>query len=141
MSISIPATYTNSMLSYLQCKLSIAYRSRLTTRIHDMYLSDTTFYGINNLDDRMANVDQLITVDVAKFSDSLAEIYSNLAKPVLDVILYNWQLSKNVGLEGLIGLTIVVQASAALRQSIHFFFFTFFLLLDDMFFNQSIFCL
>ncbi|PLW23833.1 hypothetical protein PCANC_00795 [Puccinia coronata f. sp. avenae] len=118
MSISIPATYTNSMLSYLQCKLSIAYRSRLTTRIHDMYLSDTTFYGINNLDDRMANVDQLITVDVAKFSDSLAEIYSNLAKPVLDVILYNWQLSKNVGLEGLIGLTIVVQASAALLRAV-----------------------
>ncbi|WAR64100.1 hypothetical protein PtB15_16B260 [Puccinia triticina] len=118
MSISIPATYTNSMLSYLQCKLSIAYRSRLTNRIHDMYLSDTTFYGINNLDDRIANVDQLITVDVAKFSDSLAEIYSNLAKPVLDVILYNWQLSKNVGLEGLIGLTIIVQASAALLRAV-----------------------
>jgi len=118
MSISIPATYTNSMLSYLQCKLSIAYRSRLTNRIHDMYLSDTTFYGINNLDDRIANVDQLITVDVAKFSDSLAEIYSNLAKPLLDVVLYNWQLSKNVGLEGLIGLTIIVQASAALLRAV-----------------------
>ncbi|KAH9447171.1 hypothetical protein MJO28_015831 [Puccinia striiformis f. sp. tritici] len=118
MSISIPATYTNSMLSYLQCKLSIAYRSRLTSKIHDMYLSDTTFYGINNLDDRIANVDQLITVDVAKFSDSLAEIYSNLAKPILDVILYNWQLSKNVGLEGLIGLTVIVQASAALLRAV-----------------------
>lgn len=118
MSISIPATYTNSMLSYLQCKLSIAYRTRLTNSIHDLYLSDTTFYGINNLDDRIANVDQLITVDIAKWSDSLSEIYSNLAKPVLDVILYNWQLSKNVGLEGLIGLTVIVQASAALLRAL-----------------------
>lgn len=118
MSISIPATYTNSMLSYLQCKLSIAYRTRLTNSIHDLYLSDTTFYGINNLDDRISNVDQLITVDVAKFSDSLSEIYSNLAKPILDVILYNWQLSKNIGLEGLVGLTVIVQASAALLRAL-----------------------
>lgn len=39
---------------------------------------------------------------------------SNIAKPILDVIIYNYQLSRNVGAEGLIGLTIVVQASAAL---------------------------
>ncbi|KAH9811020.1 ABC transporter transmembrane region 2-domain-containing protein [Melampsora americana] len=118
MSISIPATYTNSMLSYLQCKLSIAYRTRLTNHIHDLYLSDTTFYAINNLDDRIKNVDQLITVDVAKFSSSLSEIYSNLAKPILDVLLYNWQLSKNVGVEGLVGLTVIVQASAAVLRAL-----------------------
>ncbi|MBW0499061.1 hypothetical protein O181_038776 [Austropuccinia psidii MF-1] len=118
MSISIPATYTNSMLSYLQCKLSIAYRTRLTNRIHDLYLSDTTFYRLINLDDRIKNVDQLITVDVAKFSDSLSEIYSNLAKPILDVVLYNWQLSKNVGVEGLVGLTFIVQASAGILRAL-----------------------
>ncbi|CAH7673551.1 ABC transporter transmembrane region 2-domain-containing protein [Phakopsora pachyrhizi] len=118
MSISVPATYTNSMLSYLQCKLSIAYRTRLTNYIHDNYLSDTTFYALINLDDRIKNVDQLITVDVSKFSSSLSEIYSNLAKPILDVILYNWQLSKNVGVEGLVGLTVIVQASAALLRAL-----------------------
>ncbi|KAG0144475.1 hypothetical protein CROQUDRAFT_659907 [Cronartium quercuum f. sp. fusiforme G11] len=118
MSISIPATYTNSILSYLQCKLSIAYRTRLTNHIHDLYLSDTTFYAISNLDDRIKNVDQLITVDVAKFSNSLSEIYSNLAKPILDVLLYNYQLSKNVGVEGLVGLTVIVQASAAALRAL-----------------------
>ena len=41
----------------------------------------------------------------------------NLAKPVLDVILYNYQLSRNVGAEGLLALTVVVQGSAALRAS------------------------
>ena len=40
----------------------------------------------------------------------------NLAKPVLDVILYNYQLSRNVGAEGLLALTIVVQGSAALLR-------------------------
>ncbi|SCV69975.1 BQ2448_1369 [Microbotryum intermedium] len=141
MAVAIPATYTNSMLSYMQSKLgnprfvapcgcnlsvsltdqspsptAIAYRTRLTKRVHKMYLEDTTFYALGNLDDRIKNADQLITVDIQKFSNSLAEIYSNIAKPVLDVIIYNYQLSRNVGAEGLIGLTIIIQLSAALLR-------------------------
>lgn len=58
----------------------------------------------------------MITHDIQKFSNSLAAIYANLAKPVLDVILYNYQLSQNVGAEGLVLLTILVQLSAALRE-------------------------
>lgn len=45
-----------------------------------------TFYGISALDDRIKNPDQLISVDVSKFSNSLAELYSNLAKPLLDMV-------------------------------------------------------
>ncbi|KDE06157.1 ATP-binding cassette, subfamily D (ALD), member 2 [Microbotryum lychnidis-dioicae p1A1 Lamole] len=116
MAVAIPATYTNSMLSYMQSKLAIAYRTRLIKRVHEMYLEDTTFYALGNLDDRIKNADQLITVDIQKFSNSLAEIYSNIAKPVLDVIIYNYQLSRNVGAEGLIGLTLIIQLSAALLR-------------------------
>ncbi|BGP17059.1 hypothetical protein JCM10213_000303 [Rhodosporidiobolus nylandii] len=116
MAVAVPATYTNSMLVYLQSKLAIAYRTRLTRKIQDDYLTGSTFYALGNLDDRIKNADQLIVVDVQKFSNSLAEIYSNIAKPVLDVILYNYQLSRNVGAEGLIALTVVVQASAALLK-------------------------
>ena len=62
----------------------------------------------------------MITVDIQRFSSHLAAIYANIAKPVLDVILYNYQLSQNVGAEGLLGLTIAVQASAALREPLIF---------------------
>lgn len=58
----------------------------------------------------------MITHDIQRFSNHLAAIYSNLAKPVLDVILYNYQLSRNVGAEGLLVLTILVQSSVALRK-------------------------
>jgi ATP-binding cassette subfamily D (ALD) long-chain fatty acid import protein len=58
----------------------------------------------------------MITNDIQKFSAHLAAIYSNLAKPVLDVILYNYQLSQNVGAEGLLGLIFFVQSTAALRR-------------------------
>ena len=59
---------------------------------------------------------RMITHDIQKFSTHLAAIYSNLAKPVLDVILYNYQLSQNVGAEGLLVLTILVQTSAGLCE-------------------------
>ncbi|KAJ4320784.1 ATP-binding cassette long-chain fatty acid transporter pxa2 [Neodidymelliopsis sp. IMI 364377] len=112
MMVAVPATFTNSMLSYHQCKLSLQYRTRLTNYVHNKYLSQMTFYTLSALDDRIKNADQLITVDVAKFANSLAELYSNLAKPVLDIIVYNYSLSRSVGGEGLFFMSLLVQLSA-----------------------------
>ncbi|THH02516.1 hypothetical protein EW026_g336 [Hermanssonia centrifuga] len=79
---------------------------------------DKIFYKLANLDDRIQNPDQMITHDIQRFSAHLAAIYSNLAKPTLDVILYNYQLSRNVGAEGLVLLTVLVQSSAALLRAL-----------------------
>jgi len=54
----------------------------------------------------------LITQDITKFCESLAELYSNLAKPSLDVVIYNLQLARTVGLPGIIALTALVNLSA-----------------------------
>ncbi|KAJ9201617.1 hypothetical protein DTO164E3_3510 [Paecilomyces variotii] len=112
MMVAVPATFTNSMLSYHQCRLALQYRKRLTEHVHDKYLSNMTFYAISALDDRIKNPDQLITVDIARFSNSLAELYSNLAKPILDMVIYNYSLSKTVGGEGLFLMSLLVQVSA-----------------------------
>jgi ATP-binding cassette subfamily D (ALD) long-chain fatty acid import protein len=61
---------------------------------------------------------RMITHDIQRFSAHLASIYSSLAKPTLDVILYNYQLSQNVGAEGLIILTILVQSTAVICASL-----------------------
>ncbi|KAF8058262.1 adrenoleukodystrophy protein [Lyophyllum atratum] len=121
--VAIPATWTNSWLSYIQNKLAIAYRTRLTKEVLKQYLGEEAegpegkvYYKLSNLDDRIKNPDQMITHDIQRFSTHLAAIYSNMAKPVLDVILYNYQLSQNVGAEGLLILTIVVQSSAILLR-------------------------
>ncbi|KAB8078171.1 ABC transporter transmembrane region 2-domain-containing protein [Aspergillus leporis] len=118
MIVAVPATFTNSMLSYHQCKLALSYRKRLTDHIHEKYLSNMTFYAISALDDRVKNPDQLITVDVSRFSDSLAELYSNLAKPVLDMAIYNYSLSKSVGGEGLFIMSLLVQLSANVMRAL-----------------------
>lgn len=123
--VAIPATWTNSWLSYVQNKLALAYRTRLTREVLKMYLGDEAdgpegkvYYKLSNLDDRIKNADQMITHDIQRFSTHLAVIYGNLAKPILDVILYNYQLSQNVGAEGLVLLTALVQTSAALLRAL-----------------------
>ncbi|KAJ8059725.1 hypothetical protein OCU04_011370 [Sclerotinia nivalis] len=118
MLIAVPATFTNSMLSYHQCKLALQYRTRLTNYIHDGYLSNMTFYSLSALDDRIKNADQLITVDVSKFANSLAELYGNLAKPALDMAIYNYSLSKSVGGEGLLFMSLLVQLSANVMRAL-----------------------
>lgn len=84
----------------------------MTNYIHSKYLSNMTFHSLSALDDRIKNADQLITVDVSHFSNSLAELYSNLAKPILDMIIYNYSLSRSVGGEGLFMMSLLVQISA-----------------------------
>jgi len=124
--VAIPATWTNSWLSYVQNKLALAYRTRLSAEVMKQYLGDgeegprdgQVFYKLANLDDRIKNPDQMITHDIQQFSTHLAAIYANLAKPMLDVILYNYQLSQNVGAEGLVLLTILVQTSAAVLRAL-----------------------
>lgn len=118
MIVAVPATFTNSMLSYHQCKLALQYRSRLTTYLHQKYLSNMTFYSLSALDDRIKNADQLIAVDVSRFSNNLAELYSNLAKPILDIIIYNYSLSRSVGGEGLFAMSLLVQLSANIMRAL-----------------------
>src|SRR5258708_19608410 len=88
------------------CYLYQAYRTRLTKEVFSVYFTgegseDKVFYKMANLDDRIKNADQLITVDLHRFSTHLPEIYSNLAKPVLDLVLYNLQLPMNIGPQSL----------------------------------------
>lgn len=77
-----------------------------------------TYYSLSALDDRIKNADQLITVDVSRFSNSLADIYSNLAKPILDIVVYNYSLSKSVGGEALFMMSLLVQLSAGVMRSL-----------------------
>ena len=52
---------------------------------------------MGNLDGRIANVDQLLTQDVEKFSDTITELYSNISKPILDIAIYATKLTKVLG--------------------------------------------
>lgn len=52
---------------------------------------------MSNLDNRISNADQLLTNDIDKFCESVTDFYSNASKPVLDIIIYMYRLTANIG--------------------------------------------
>lgn len=118
------ASYTNSMIKFLQSKVSISFRTRLTRYIHDLYLNDgLNFYRLTNLDGGVGvQADQFITQDLTLFCDSAASLYSSLGKPLVDLVVFNYQLYRSLGPLALSGLLANYFATATLlrRLSPHF---------------------
>ena len=87
----------NNVLKWSIGALKIRLRENLTLALYDEYLKSFTYYRIVNIDNRISNADQLLTTDVDKFCDSLTDLYSNLAKPLLDIVLYMYRLTTTLG--------------------------------------------
>ncbi|KAI1368279.1 ABC transporter transmembrane region 2-domain-containing protein [Xylaria arbuscula] len=100
------AAYTNSMIKFLESKVSIAFRTRLTRYIHDLYLNDNlNYYKLSNSDGGVGQgADQFITQDLTLFCASAANLYSSLGKPFVDLCVFNYQLYRSLGPLALTGL-------------------------------------
>ncbi|PBP19346.1 peroxisomal ABC transporter [Diplocarpon rosae] len=100
------ASYTNAMIKFLQSKVSIAFRTRLTRYIHDLYLNDNlNYYKLSNLDGGIGQgADQFITQDLTHFCAAAASLYSSLGKPFVDLLVFNYQLYRSLGPLALTGL-------------------------------------
>nr|UOU03346.1 ATP-binding cassette subfamily D3 [Brachionus rubens] len=90
----------NNLLKYGIDELKLRFRTRLTKYLYSKYLKNLTYYKMTNLDNRIANADQLLTQDVERFCNSLTELYSNLSKPLLDVGIYSVKLTAAIGAQG-----------------------------------------
>ena len=93
------ASYTNATIKFLQSKVSIAFRTRLTRYIHDLYLNENlNYYKLTNLDGgNGSSADQFITQDLTLFCASAASLYSAIGKPFVDICVFNYQLSRSLG--------------------------------------------
>uniref|UniRef100_A0A8C2K9P3 ATP-binding cassette, sub-family D (ALD), member 3a n=1 Tax=Cyprinus carpio TaxID=7962 RepID=A0A8C2K9P3_CYPCA len=90
----------NNFLKLGLNELKLCFRVRLTKHLYDEYLKGYTYYKMGNLDNRIANADQLLTQDVEKFCNSVVDLYSNLSKPLLDIGLYIFKLTTAIGAQG-----------------------------------------
>ncbi|XP_037393177.1 ATP-binding cassette sub-family D member 3a isoform X5 [Pygocentrus nattereri] len=90
----------NNFLKLGLNELKLRFRERLTKHLYEEYLKGYTYYKMGNLDNRIANADQLLTQDVEKFCNSVVDLYSNLSKPLLDIGLYIFKLTTAIGAQG-----------------------------------------
>ncbi|KAH7315984.1 hypothetical protein KP509_21G072900 [Ceratopteris richardii] len=96
---AIPAAVVNSALKFLQTIISLSFQKRLTEYLHQYYLSDRVYYAAAVLGS-LSNPDQRITEDVAKFSTSISDLYSNTFKPIFDIVLFTRSLARTIGYKG-----------------------------------------
>lgn len=115
------ASYTNAAIKFLQSKVAIAFRTRLTRYIHDLYLNDKlNYYKLLNLDGGIGqDVDQFICNDLTLFTASAASLYSSLGKPCVDLCVFAYQLFRSLGPLALTGLlaNYIITATALRRLS------------------------
>mmetsp|Transcript_14133 Transcript_14133/g.37940 ORF Transcript_14133/g.37940 Transcript_14133/m.37940 type:complete len:820 (-) Transcript_14133:174-2633(-) len=113
-----PIALVNNLLKYSISRLKTMMRRRLSLHFHSMYLKKNTFYKVSNLDKRMRNVDQLLTTDIDRFCSSIADLYSNLSKPILDIVLFSHRLSKTLGAAGPLGMIGYFCVAAGILRAI-----------------------
>lgn len=97
---AIPSSFINSYLDYLNKSLAINFRKSITHYFHNKYLDGMTYYQLTNIDARIPNPDQRLTQDIDKWAHSLSNLYSNVSKPILDIILFSRKLSVLLGWQG-----------------------------------------
>ncbi|KAK4318731.1 hypothetical protein Pmani_010280 [Petrolisthes manimaculis] len=96
--LAMPAiSLVNNVLKFGLNELKLRFRTRLSNHLYEHYLKGFTYYKMNNLDNRISNPDQLLTQDVEKFCDSVVELYSNISKPILDILIYVQKLTQAIG--------------------------------------------
>lgn len=98
--VMLPVSCVNCLLKYGHTELTLRFRNRLTKHLYAHYLKGFIYYKVSNLDNRISNADQLLTVDVERFSNSVADLYSNISKPLLDIAIYAVKLTSTIGFQG-----------------------------------------
>lgn len=81
-------TLTNVGLKYLEDRIALSIREKLTKHCHKYYMKSNAFYKASVLQKGgLRNIDQRICADIKEFSTRFAHLYGHSFKPVLEFFL------------------------------------------------------
>ena len=83
-----------SSYRFLEAKVALAFRSRLTKEAYNRYMKNQTYYRVSNLDGRLDNPDHCMTDDISSFTSACAHLYSHITKPILDATTVSFSMIK-----------------------------------------------
>lgn len=66
----------------------------------------------------IGSFDRFITTDIGRFCDTVSSLYSNVGKPLIDIIIFNYQLAKHIGVYGMAGLFVNYYITAKLLRAV-----------------------
>jgi len=108
-----PAAIVNSLLYFFSNELALSMRVNLTKAIHELYFNHLVFYrSVNIGKNKMEDVDHRTTQDLKKLTTTLSEMYGNLLKPILEVVILSHSLSQLMGFRNLLGFFAFFGVSA-----------------------------
>lgn len=110
----LPIAVVNCLLKYGLQEMALRFRTRLTRHLYKKYLQGFTYYKVSNLDNRISNPDHLLTQDLEKFCQSITDLYSNVSKPLLDILIYARKLGQSIGYQGPLYMLAYLAASGFL---------------------------
>jgi ATP-binding cassette subfamily D (ALD) long-chain fatty acid import protein len=118
LAVGIPACGLNSLIRYLNTTIAMLFRKRLTSHYYSLYMENGVFYKVGNLDDRLQNPDQCLTDDTNKFSEELANVLSNIGKPIFDLVLFIREMLHGLGRTAVLGATATAIVTGVLLHVI-----------------------
>ncbi|QPG74193.1 hypothetical protein FOA43_001517 [Brettanomyces nanus] len=109
---AVPASYVNSGIKFLTKRLALNFRTNLVRYCHDMYMNSRLVYyklqfNKNESPDYQLSyqtIDQNMTADIQKFSDSLTSLFANIGKPAIDLVFFAIYLRDNIGTPGILAI-------------------------------------
>lgn len=116
--IALPSSFVNALIKYLQSRLALGIRARLTEHVRELYFKDETYFRVSHLDKRVANPEHAMTEDIAQWSDRIAELASSLGKPLVDLIFFSAVLFRSLGFVNQFAASVVVWETGKLLKAI-----------------------